>query len=289
MSRAGCSPCPGRVQELAHKCWEASSPLDPSLWPPYALPRCLPGGLAQGVLYTHFPLHCLSVISISPSTLTNKRPRASGRNPPPSGEPPDMPGTACAHLRDTYWLAQVSVGFRLHFPDVVAVWKKGHGKSVTWCLTERIPRKHTPRSRRTAWGQQPPSGGPTRPARPRAGCHRQEQSRVCATVDGRQAQRGDLGDSHPNSGTGNLVEPKDLALQGSAWWWGRGLPQKFPSAPCHPHISQGRVFTHPYARELEPRKTTVTPGVPRPAPASSAPCGNRTCRALCLQGARPTG
>lgn len=172
----------------------------------------------------HFPLHCLSVISISLSTLTNKRPRASGRNPPPSGEPPDMPGTACAHLRDTYWLAQVSVGFRLHFPDVVAVWKKGHGKSVTWCLTERIPRKHTPRSRRTARGQQPPSGGPTRPLGLVLAATRREQSRVCATVDGRQAQRGDLGDSHPDSGTGNLVEPKDLALQGSAWWWGGGLP-----------------------------------------------------------------
>lgn len=70
-----------------------------------------------------YPLlsHCLSVISLSPSTLTNKRPRASRRNPPPRGEPPDTPGTACARLRDTYWLAQVSVGFRLHFPDVVAV------------------------------------------------------------------------------------------------------------------------------------------------------------------------
>lgn len=45
-----------------------------------------------------------------------------------------------ARLSDTYRLAQVSVRFRLHLPDVVAVWKKGSETAVTH-VPECAPRK----------------------------------------------------------------------------------------------------------------------------------------------------
>lgn len=54
----------------------------------------------------------------------------------PLADTPTLAGRACrtvtaARLSDTYRLAQVSVSFRLHLPDVVAIWKKGSERAVT--------------------------------------------------------------------------------------------------------------------------------------------------------------
>lgn len=47
-----------------------------------------------------------------------------------------------ARLSDTYRLAQVSVSFRLHLPDVVAIWKKGSERAVTH-VPECAPQKRS--------------------------------------------------------------------------------------------------------------------------------------------------
>lgn len=58
----------------------------------------------------------------------------------PSAGTPTLAGRArravtAARPSDTYRLAQVAVSFRLHLPDVVAIWKKGSERVVTVCLS----------------------------------------------------------------------------------------------------------------------------------------------------------
>lgn len=60
--------------------------------------------------------------------LTKEKPRALGQEPPIKSPAQRAPPMATSR---THRLAQGSVDFRLHLPDVVAVCKKGREKSVT--------------------------------------------------------------------------------------------------------------------------------------------------------------